>query len=1160
MKFITTLFVLFLATHFAFAQNNTVQFGKNRVQYHQRFDEWMQYESDNFITYWYGNGKNIGQLASQMAEYDFNELLKILKYPINMKVQIIVYQDITDIKQSNIGSEDVFTNVTGNTKILGDKIFVYFNGDHNHFRKQLREGITSVYLESMLLGASFQEKIQNAVSLNLPKWCKQGFSAYIGYSWSAQEDDLLRNELLNPEYKNFVTLAEEQPRLAGQAFWYFIAYKYGEDRLSDVLYLTRINRGLEEGIYSVLGISLDRLLIDWQHYFDARYKFDQDERNLPAQVLEIKNKRNLPITQLTISPDGRRIAYVVNEIGRYKVKIFDKLENKEKTVFKHGFKNAFQATDYDYPLLDWNPNGQELAIVYEKRDIIQFRTYNIVEKKSTEVPLNPSFDRVYNLDYINPFKLVFSGAAQGYSDIFIYHTKTRQSQRITHDFYDDLDPVFVRLEGRDGILFSSNRQGNKLQQLRADTILPIDNFDLFYYDIQKQNKELVRITNTPLYNETSPKAIDEKWFAYLSDENGIVDRKTGYLEDYIDHYEQVIYINDGSEIVLHADSSLTMLDTTVIDSIAIFPVIKKRGIVHNNSNYTHNINLYDIAMLNNTTVQLLQDKSKYKIYIDQLSPQDTIIAPVTQLYKKLYKNKTVTTIPPKVETPIAVTPPTKPKQIKVEKPKEEEEEIDIDNYLFQTGFEEEEEEVTTPQNEITTITIDEGKEETTVVVDKPTAKPSKQIALPPTVTFNGVQRFRPGKVVPYRTRFHTEYTRTYLDNSLLFDGLESYTGNSGTFSNQLGILMKMKIKDLLEDYELDMGVRIPTDFRGTEYFIVFQDKKKRLDKSYAVYRKNDIQTIAFNNNANAFYQKEYNILLAQYQLSYPLDIFRAFKGTFTARRDRSLIRPLDVPSLEAEVLTEARVGAKLEYIFDNTLDVGINIKHGTRYKAYIESVKRINVDANTGEKIGLADGFTTIVGYDFRHYQKLDKRSILALRSAGATSFGSESLLYYMGGTDGQLFNLELNNSIPIPDGTYAYQTLATNLRGFDRNVRNGNSYILANAELRVPLFQYISRRIRSSFLRNFQVVGFFDVGTAWAGSSPLSDENPLNISYFPDDNPDPKVLIKVKYFRDPIVYGYGVGARAVLFGHYFRIDYAWGVETGTTLDPRIHISMGTDF
>ena len=152
------------------AQGTTqVEFGKNRVQYHQDFAEWSQYESDNFITYWYGEGRYVGQAVVQLAEYDFKDIQNILEHRINEKIQIIVYTDLTDLKQSNIGSEEAFTNTGGQTKIVGNKVFVYFNGDHNNLRKQVREGIASVYLNAMLFGSNLQEIVQNAVMMNLPE-------------------------------------------------------------------------------------------------------------------------------------------------------------------------------------------------------------------------------------------------------------------------------------------------------------------------------------------------------------------------------------------------------------------------------------------------------------------------------------------------------------------------------------------------------------------------------------------------------------------------------------------------------------------------------------------------------------------------------------------------------------------------------------------------------------------------------------------------------------------------------------------------------------------------------------------------------------------------------------------------------------------------------
>ena len=56
--------------------------------------------------------RNVGQFAVQMAEYDFNSIQKILEHRIADKMEIIVYTDLTDFKQSNIGVEESFESST----------------------------------------------------------------------------------------------------------------------------------------------------------------------------------------------------------------------------------------------------------------------------------------------------------------------------------------------------------------------------------------------------------------------------------------------------------------------------------------------------------------------------------------------------------------------------------------------------------------------------------------------------------------------------------------------------------------------------------------------------------------------------------------------------------------------------------------------------------------------------------------------------------------------------------------------------------------------------------------------------------------------------------------------------------------------------------------
>lgn len=116
----------------------------------------------------------------------------------------------------------------------------------------------------------------------------------------------------------------------------------------------------------------------------------------------------------------------------------------------------------------------------------------------------------------------------------------------------------------------------------------------------------------------------------------------------------------------------------------------------------------------------------------------------------------------------------------------------------------------------------------------------------------------------------------------------------------------------------------------------------------------------------------------------------------------------------------------------------------------------------------------------------------------------------------------------------------------------------MINTEIRMPLFKYLKgKNIKSSFLRNFQLVLFYDAGVAWHGLSPFSDENPLNTQTV---SSPPVIEVKVDFFRDPLVMGYGAGLRTKILGYHLKLDYAWGIETRKVNDGIFYFALGTDF
>jgi hypothetical protein len=130
-------------------------------------------------------------------------------------------------------------------------------------------------------------------------------------------------------------------------------------------------------------------------------------------------------------------------------------------------------------------------------------------------------------------------------------------------------------------------------------------------------------------------------------------------------------------------------------------------------------------------------------------------------------------------------------------------------------------------------------------------------------------------------------------------------------------------------------------------------------------------------------------------------------------------------------------------------------------------------------------------------------------------------------------------------------------MRGFKQNIRNGTNFALINSEIRWPFVRYIlGHPLRSNFLNSLQLVGFGDMGTAWTGKDPWSGMNSWDLEEY--ENGPVKVTLDSN--RQPIVYGFGWGLRAQIFGYFIRADWARGIENGYILPRVFYLSFSLDF
>jgi len=1092
-------FILFIFTSFSsfgqFYSGSQLNFGKSRVQYNDFL--WLYFKFGKFDTYYYLNGKELAQYCAEYSDKHIKEIELGLESVLEQKIQFIIFNNLSDLKQSNIGiyGEWDSYNTGGVTRIIGGKVLIYFDGDYSHFDQQIRAGITQVLLNQMMYGTGIGAQIKNNALFTMPDWYMNGLISFISKPWDSYLDNAVMDAVLNKKPAKINSLTGLDAAYAGHSIWQYIARTFGDAAIPNIVYMTRLSRSIEKGFQNVLGVPYNTVVENWLRYYKELYSRQLAQReNPPGDPLNKKNKPDRVFRQLRISPDGNTAAYCTWNLGIYKIFLLNLETGKTKRIYRGGYRLA-EKPDFSYPVLAWHPNGKILAILTEKKGEDYLYFYNTADKSREYIVLY-QFDKVLDMSYSGDGGLLLLSAVQkGQSDIFVYNIASGSNEQLTKDIYNDLNPRFVN--GSSRIIFASNRKSDTIRFNPAIDINKITyNNDIFVLDYKGHSPLMQRITRTPDVDEIQPSAYMGNYYTYLSNQNGVYNR---FLARY--------------------DIAVSFIDTTTHFRYfsTSYPV----------TNYSMNILENDVSGSGGKYGEVVFRNQNYKMYVrEMLKPQ--FMEPLS-LQPAFFRIKdTVKVAVPKAkptldDTIMKLLQPSAPaapvrsrfSTVKV-KAQPQKKSGGADSLSLQ---------------QLQTIALANS--------DTLKKEVSGLQAVPKKDTLN---KYKYAKQLNYNVEYSIDQMVTQIDFTYLNWAYQPFS-NSGSpiyINPGFNALFMVGVTDLMEDHRITGGVRLNFNLVNNEYMLSYSIFKKRLDHQIIFHRQS-------MEEASDYSIVRHRINELYYVLTYPFNPVLNIKGTATVRYDRAVYLSTDPYNLAIPDINRLWISLKGELTYDNTRSLGLNLYQGTRYKFF-------------GEAYHLAMAGNTecfVLGFDIRNYQKIHRALIWANRFAASTSFGSGKLVYYLGGVDNWLFP-RFNSGTPVAqDQNYVFQTLGTNMRGFDQNIRNGNSFFVFNSELRLPVFRYFfNRPIRSDFLNNFQIVAFGDVGTAWTGTSPWSSDNQLFNRYIYRK----PLFIKVESVKDPLVEGFGFGLRSRLLGYFLRGDLAWGVEDGRILAPVFYFSLSLDF
>ena len=1101
------------------AQVNSVEFGKNRVQY-QKF-KWKYLQTDNFNTYFSQDGLEIGKYVAQVAEKELPQLEEFVEYGLQRRANVVVYNSFDEMQQSNIGLGIDWQNTGGVTKLVNNKMMIYFDGNHENLRKQIRQGIAGILVANVLFGDDLGEFAANQTLLDLPKWLTDGYIDYAAQEWSTELDDQLKSALLSGSYNNFYQFAFQKPLLAGHAFWYYFGNKYGRAKTTYLLYLARIYRNLNNATQKIAKKKFKVVLQEFMTQMSEQYYKDiRARRIVPKGQLSVTEEiGKKDFIRFNANPTPRSFAYAVVEFkqGRYSV-VFHPNFVDRKVILQYGVRSRADEINPNYPILAWDGKGTRLAVVYNQEGKNKLFVYDIVNRIKVVNQDLPMFSQVQDVKYmLDANTLLFSAVKSGHTDIFVYKIDKQNVEQITNDIYDDLDPAFVAFPGKTGIIFSSNRPSETA--VNNDTAIASTHYNIFLVDNWNKSefKQISQLTNVRFGNARYPSQYNTSHFTFVSDENGINNRYAGFFRSERAGLDTLVFI--GDEVLRNpgpkeVDSLLKEWNKADIDSVGYASITNDSTYVFPMTNYQSSLLETRTAGDNSLVSEVTRQgdyKFLYRLRMDSTTlRRRNVTAKPTEYMKKVMDRERIA-----AGRAISTQSPT---------------DTSKQNDFFQSEF----------QN------------------DKKDSSQLGKVFDAQEITEETV--LQKAKVYEYRPpKFFNDYIVAGLNNTVFgVSKYQPYTGGTGPIQpangNDLNGLIRMGTVDLFEDYKVSGGFRIASNLRDNDVLFEFTNLKKRFDWGFTYYRTSTElgydPSGGTNPSAIVPVKQHSNYYLAR--LSYPLDRVRSVRITAGPRFDTYIFPAVSTATLKEPDQKKTWGQLSLEYVHDNTINPTLNIWNGIRWKAYIDWFTQLN-------NVGSTEGkFLFNAGFDARHYLPIYRNVIWAVRAAGDYSWGNQKVIYYLGGVDGWISPKFNDANTPDPDIDYAYQALALNLRGFPQNTANGNNNLVINSEVRAPVFStFFNKPINNAFLRNFQLVQFFDLGAAWNGKYNLP-ERP-SVVYSDPNNPAVQVRIKAGGIG-PFAGGYGFGARSTLLGYFVRFDAAWEMNVFFKGKPQLHFALGLDF